>query len=273
MLFGLMNAPAIFMDQMNRTISKYLDKYDMVFIDDILIYSRDEAEHESHLRVILETLRKQKWYCTYEFVVMLFGLMNAPAIFMDQMNRTISKYLDKCDMQLKKRFTTAPVLTLPKDSFEFDVYCDASKFGLGCVLMQKGKWYKRWLELLNEYKVELQYHEGKSNIIANALSLKMLEDMLRACALEFQVSWENSLPLVEFSYNNSYQPSIQIAPFELCRYRSDPSYVQQADVIEVDPNLTYEERPIRILERQEKRFALSHPSKIGEVMISCIGFS
>nr|GEV02531.1 hypothetical protein [Tanacetum cinerariifolium] len=60
MPFGLTNAPAIFMDLMNRVCKPYLDKFVIIFIDDILIYSRDKEEHANHLRIILELLRKEK---------------------------------------------------------------------------------------------------------------------------------------------------------------------------------------------------------------------
>nr|GFB53841.1 putative reverse transcriptase domain-containing protein [Tanacetum cinerariifolium] len=58
--FGLTNAPAVFMDLMNRVCKPYLDKFVIVFIDDILIYSKDEKEHEEHLKAILELLKKEE---------------------------------------------------------------------------------------------------------------------------------------------------------------------------------------------------------------------
>nr|GEZ52833.1 hypothetical protein [Tanacetum cinerariifolium] len=60
MLFGLTNAPVVFMDLMNRVWKPYLDKFIIVFIDDILIYSKDKKEHEEHLKAILELLKKEK---------------------------------------------------------------------------------------------------------------------------------------------------------------------------------------------------------------------
>jgi hypothetical protein len=62
MSFGLTNAPAYFMYMMNKVFMEYLDKFVMVFIDDILVYSRSEEEHEGHLRLVLLKLRDHKLY-------------------------------------------------------------------------------------------------------------------------------------------------------------------------------------------------------------------
>ena len=62
MLFGLTNAPAAFMDLINRVFRPYLDQFVVVFIDDILVYSRYEQEHEQHLKIVLQTLREKKLY-------------------------------------------------------------------------------------------------------------------------------------------------------------------------------------------------------------------
>ncbi|GKA56697.1 putative reverse transcriptase domain-containing protein, partial [Tanacetum coccineum] len=81
---------------------------------------------------------------------------------------------------LKKKLCSAPILALPEGSEDFIAYCDASKKGLGAVLMQREKKelnmrQRRWLELLSDYDCDIRYHPGKANVIADALSRKERE--------------------------------------------------------------------------------------------------
>ena len=62
MPFGLTNAPAAFMDLLNRVFKPYLDQFVVIFIDDILVYSKSREEHERHLSIVLQTLRDKRLY-------------------------------------------------------------------------------------------------------------------------------------------------------------------------------------------------------------------
>ena len=65
MSFGLTNAPAYFMSMMNKVFMEYLDKFVVVFIDDIMVYSKNEEEHKEHLRLVLEKLREHQLYAKF----------------------------------------------------------------------------------------------------------------------------------------------------------------------------------------------------------------
>ncbi|GKC45001.1 putative reverse transcriptase domain-containing protein [Tanacetum coccineum] len=121
MPFGLTNALAVFIDLINRVCKPYLDKFVIAFIDDILIYSKSEEERAEHLKSILEFLKKKGLYA--KFLKCDFWLSRAEAAF----------------QLLKQKLCSAPILSLPKGSEDFMVYCDASRKGLGAVLMQREK--------------------------------------------------------------------------------------------------------------------------------------
>jgi hypothetical protein len=290
MSFGLTNAPAYFMNLMNMVFMEFLDKFVVVFNDDILIYSKSGEEHATHLKLVLETLREHQLYAKFskcEFwlkeVRFLGHVLSAGGFFVDpkkiqsvmdweapttqtqvrsflglagyyrkfvegfsSIARPLTQLLKKdkkfewtpkCEesfQELKKRLVTAPILTMPDITKNFDVYCDTSKLGLGCVLMQEGKviaylsrklrpheenypthdlelatvvlalktWrhylmgnrceiytghkslkyifsqkelnmrQRRWIELIQDYDLEIHYHPGKANVVADALSRK-----------------------------------------------------------------------------------------------------
>jgi hypothetical protein len=290
MPFGLTNAPAYFMNLMNKVFMEELDQFVVVFIDDILVYSRSAEEHEQHLRVVLGKLRSHQLYAKFskcEFwlqkVSFLGHVLTAEGVAVDpekvtavsewkqptsvleirsflglagyyrrfiegfsRIARPMTELLKKdkkfvwteaCERsfhELKERLTTAPVLVLPDIRKDFVIFCDASRQGLGCVLMQEGRvvayasrqlrsheqnypthdlelaavvhalkiWrhylignkceiytdhkslkyiftqpdlnlrQRRWLELIKDYDLEIHYHPGKANVVADALSRK-----------------------------------------------------------------------------------------------------
>ncbi|GJY27101.1 putative reverse transcriptase domain-containing protein [Tanacetum coccineum] len=154
MPFGLTNAPAVFMDLMNRVCKPYLDKFVIVFIDDILIYSKDKKEHEEHLKAILELLKKEKLYAKFskcEFwipkVQFLGHVIDSRGIHVDPAKiESIKDWASpKTPTEIRQflglagYYRSAPILALPEGSEDFVVYCDASHKGLGAVLMQKEK--------------------------------------------------------------------------------------------------------------------------------------
>ncbi|KAF3623602.1 RAB GTPase B1C [Capsicum annuum] len=135
--FGLTNAPAAFMDLVNRLFNQYLDMFVIDFINDILVYSRSKTDHADHLRIVLQTLRAHQLFSKFSkckfwlrSVAFLGHIISGDGIRVDP---------QKIEAELKTRLTSAPVLTLPYDKDGFIVYCDVSRVGLGCILMQRGK--------------------------------------------------------------------------------------------------------------------------------------
>nr|GEW38705.1 putative reverse transcriptase domain-containing protein [Tanacetum cinerariifolium] len=211
------------------------------------IYSKIDLISGYHqLRVHDEDIPKTAFrtrYGHYEFQVMPFELTNAPIIFMDLMNQ-VAKPMTKLTQKnvkfdwsekakaafqlLKQKLCSALILALPEGSKNFMVYCDASCKGLGVVLMQRLKviaYGSRHLKIheknYSTHDLELRgtqldmstaYHpqtDGQSE-----RTIQTLEDMLRACVIDFGKVWDRHLPLVEFSYNNSYHTIIKGSPFE-----------------------------------------------------------
>ncbi|GJX90732.1 putative reverse transcriptase domain-containing protein [Tanacetum coccineum] len=170
MTFGLTNAPAVFMDLMNRVYKPYLDKFVIVFIDDILIYSKDKKEHEEHLKAFLGLLKEGKFRCIYvdpakiesikdwaspktpTEICQFLGLAGYYRRFIEGFSK-IAKSMTKLTQRgikfnwgekeenafqlIKQKLCSPPILALPEESEDFVVYYDASHKGLGVVLMQR----------------------------------------------------------------------------------------------------------------------------------------
>nr|GEZ14775.1 putative reverse transcriptase domain-containing protein [Tanacetum cinerariifolium] len=165
MPFGLTNTPVIFMDLMNQTCKLFLEKFMIVFFDDILMYSKNKEEHEEHLKIILELLQKEKLYAKFskcEFwldsMKFLGHVINSQGVHVDPAKVEaikIAKPLTKLTQKnktyewgeeekeafqlLKDKLCSAPILALPKGSEDFVVFCDASLKCYGDVLMQREK--------------------------------------------------------------------------------------------------------------------------------------
>ncbi|GJS41639.1 putative reverse transcriptase domain-containing protein [Tanacetum coccineum] len=167
MPFGLTNAPAVFMDLMNWVCKLYLAKFVIVFIDDILIYSKTKEDHEVHLKLVLELLKKERLYANkieavknwkapmtpseirsflglagyYRRFIANFSKIAKPFTSLTQKNKKYEWGVEQEEafQTLKDNLCNASILSLPNGIEDFVVYCDASNQGLGCVLMQRGK--------------------------------------------------------------------------------------------------------------------------------------
>jgi hypothetical protein len=161
--------------------------------------------------------------------------------------------------------TTSPVLAQPDTTKPFDVYCDASGTGLGGVLMQESKFDLIWVIMDRLSKsahfipVHTRYDARRyvEIYIAHVLCLhevpktdgqtervnQILKDMLRACVLEHQRSWDQNLPWAEFCYNNSYQESLKMAPFEVLygrRCLTPLNWIEPGEKVIFGPDLVEE---------------------------------
>nr|GEX93856.1 putative reverse transcriptase domain-containing protein [Tanacetum cinerariifolium] len=153
MPFGLTNAPAMFMDLMNRVCKPYLDEFIIVFIDDILVYSKDIEEHEKHLKIILELLKKERLYVKFykcdfwlDSVQFLGHVIDRSGVHVDyaKIEAIKSWAASTTPTEVRQflglaRYYRRFIEALPEGTKDFMVYCDASLKGYGAVLMQREK--------------------------------------------------------------------------------------------------------------------------------------
>jgi hypothetical protein len=163
----------------------------VVFIDDILVYSNSHLEHEQHLRVVLQTLRENQLYAKLdkcEFwlkeIRSFLGLAGYYRRFIEGFSTIASPltkltrkkvrfvWSEECEAsfrELKERLTSAPVLALPSRTEGFVVYSEASKRGLGCVLMQHGHVIAYASRQLKSHEVNYPVHDLELAVVVFAL--------------------------------------------------------------------------------------------------------
>ncbi|GJT23155.1 putative reverse transcriptase domain-containing protein [Tanacetum coccineum] len=186
MPFGLTNAPAVFIDLMNRVCKPYLDKFVIVFIDDILVYSKDEEEHGKHLKIILELLKKERLYskfskCNFwlDSVQFLGYVIDRRGVHVDPVKIEVIKSWDAPTTPTEVRqflglagyYRSAPILALLEGTEDFMVYCDASLKGYGAVLMQREKVIAYASRQLKVHKENYTTHDLELGAIIFALRL------------------------------------------------------------------------------------------------------
>jgi hypothetical protein len=227
MSFGLTNAPAHFTYLMNSVFMREMDKFVVVFIDDILIYSKNEEEHARHLQIVLTRLREHQLYAKFskcafwlEEIQFLGHVLSAKGIAVDpskvqdilewkppttvhqvqsflglagyyrrfildfsKLVKPITSLLkydtkfnwsSRCNEafeQLKVLLTSAPVLAQPDIEKPFDVYCDASGSGLGCVLMQEGRVIAYASRKLRRHEEHYPTHDLELATVVHALKI------------------------------------------------------------------------------------------------------
>nr|GEZ11692.1 putative reverse transcriptase domain-containing protein [Tanacetum cinerariifolium] len=280
MPFSLTNAPAIFMDLMNRVCKPYLDRFVIVFIDDILIYSKNRKEHEGHLKLILKLLKEEELYA--KFSKCEFWLSKK------------EKVIAYAYRQLKVHENNYTTHDLEHGAVVFSLKMWRHYlYGTKCIVFTDHKSLKHildqkklnmrqrhWLELLSDYDCEIRYHPGKANVVADALSRKERSKPLRVM---LKVSpWKG---VIRFGKRGKLNPRY-IGPFKILAkvgtvaYRlelpeqlsrvhstfrvsklkkcmADEPLAIPLDKIQVDDKLNFIEEPVEIMDREVKRLKQS----------------
>jgi hypothetical protein len=227
MSFGLTNALAHFMYLMNSVFMLELDKFVVVLIDDILVYSKNEDEHTKHLHIVLQRLRDHRLYAklskcdfwlreikflghtisqdgvsvdlekvqevmdwkpptTVRQIRSFLGLAGYYRRFIPDFSRIAKpmtellkkeakyEWSQKCEYAfhtLRKHLSTAPVLAQPDNTKSFEVYCDASGTGLGCVLMQDNRVIAYASQALRPHEQNYPTHDLELAAVVHALKI------------------------------------------------------------------------------------------------------
>nr|GEZ76504.1 putative reverse transcriptase domain-containing protein [Tanacetum cinerariifolium] len=224
MPFRLTNAPAVFMDLMNRVCKPYLDKFVIVFIDDILIYSKNEKEHEEYLKAILgrgihvdpakiESIKDWASPKTPIKICQFLGPAGYYQRFIEGFSK-LAKSMTKLTQKGKRRLCgILRCITQrlgSRANAEGEVIFSLKLwrhylYGTRCTVFTDHKSLqrildqkdlnmrqRRWLELLSDYDCDIRYHPGKENVVADALNRKEQDVPLRVRALVMTISLDLS---------------------------------------------------------------------------------
>nr|GEW39369.1 retrotransposon protein, putative, Ty3-gypsy subclass [Tanacetum cinerariifolium] len=316
MPLGLTNAPAVFMDLMNRMCKPHLDRFMIVFIDNILIYSKSRKEYEGHLKLILKLLKEEELYAKFskwlgavlmqkekvigyasrqlkvheknytthdlELRVVVFALkmwrhyLYGIKYVVFTNHKSLQHILDQKELNMRQRRWLE--LLSDYDSRKEENFINKDLHGMinklephadGMLCLNNQSWIShfgdlRALIMHESHNSKYSIHLGSDKIyqdlkklywwpnmkaeIATCVSkcltcAKTLEDMLNACVLDFRKGWDRHLPLVEFSYNNSYYTSIKAAPFAALygrKCRSPICWAEEGDSQLTGPEIIHE---------------------------------
>nr|GEU33128.1 retrotransposon protein, putative, Ty3-gypsy subclass [Tanacetum cinerariifolium] len=160
-LVGLTNAPAVFMDLMNRVCKPYLDKFFIVVIDDILIYSKSKEDHEVHLKLVLELLKKEKLFAKFSKGKVIAYASRQLKIY-EKKYTTHNLELGAVVFALKtwRHYVYGTKSIIYTDHKSLQYIFDQKELNMR---------QRRWIELFSDYDYEIRYHPRKEKVVANAL--------------------------------------------------------------------------------------------------------
>ena len=300
MPFGLCNAPATFQRMMNDALRPFIDDFVIVYIDDILIFSRNEAEHEEHLRAVLQRLREHKLQAkrskcefgmdeldylghtiNWQGVKMndakiraieewpapknvkelrsFLGLAGYHRKFVEhfsQRTMPMSELLkggaewrwgeeqQAAFEDLKMTMTSAPVLAIPDPSLPYEVFTDASQFGVGAVLLQdQGRGWQPCAYLSHKLTpAERKYAVHEQELLGIIHALKVWRPYLEGAA--FKVNSDHaSLTMLATQPNISRRQArwVEFLQSYDCKVQYVPGEKNQADALSRRPDMAPEE--------------------------------
>nr|GEV26757.1 reverse transcriptase domain-containing protein [Tanacetum cinerariifolium] len=293
MPFGLTNGPAVFMDLMNRVCQPYLDKFVIVFIDDILIYSGNKEEHANHLRIILELLRKEKFQGIHVDPPRLKQLRIAKSLtILTQKNKKFiwGENQELAFKLLKRKLCEAPILALPEGNNDFVIYCDASHQAQNEAMKEKNIRAKNlrgmdkafevrpngtrciknqsWLPLFGNLRDLIMHESHKSKYSIHPGSDKMYQELKKLYWWPNMKAIIAEIGPVAYKLELSEELSNVHSTFYVSKLKkclSDESLIIPMKELQLDEKLNFVEEPVEIMDQEVKELKQSRPESPPEL--------